>query len=372
MRTEKTYPFYMKATVILAGFMLTIYAMIVAKGILVPLLLSAFFAVILIPECDRLESKKVPRSISAILGILMLLIILSTIGFLFSTQIRSLGEDLPDIRERVEELAESTHQTLIAYSPEIIKPRVENIELGLAEALNIDISTVTMRLMTTVGGLTMYFLIPIFIYLFLYYRDFIRMFMVKAFSSGDKERMRNLVDKVKVVVQSYITGMFFVICILAVLNVILLASLGVKHAILFGIFAAMLNVIPFLGPIFGSVLPAVYALLTMDSLWIPFFVILGFYIIQLFESNLFTPVIVGDKVSLNPLVTIVAILVGGQIWGLLGMILFIPGLAILKILLDEIDGMQAYGFLLGKVDKKYKRTAPALPDDQDAGPAASA
>ncbi|TVQ15753.1 MAG: AI-2E family transporter [Balneolaceae bacterium] len=368
MSIEKTYPFYVKAPVILAGIIITIYGMIVAKGLVVPLLLSAFFAVILIPVCDVLESKRIPRVLSAFLAILMLIVILASIGFMFTTQIRSFGEELPDIQQRVEQLADDTHEMFIRYSPEFIKSRVEDFELGAAEVLDIDISTVTMRLLSTVGGLTMYFLIPIFIYLFLIYREFIRVFMIRAFSGGDKERMREMVDKVKVVLQSYITGMFFVICILAVLNVILLTSLGVKHAILFGVFAAMLNIIPFLGPIFGSILPAVYALLTMDALWVPFAVILGFYVIQLFESNLFTPVIVGDKVSLNPLVTIIAILVGGQIWGLLGMILFIPGLAILKILLDEVDGLQPYGFLLGRVEKKYKVANSATKEDDSVNP----
>jgi predicted PurR-regulated permease PerM len=351
---------------------MTIYGMIIAKKILVPLLLAAFFAVLLTPACDALESKRIPRSIAALLGMLFVIFIVSYIGFMFTNEIRSFADEMPDIQQRIEQLGDNTHETIIRYTPEFMKERVEQMDMRLARVLDIDFSSATMRIISTVGGMTIYFLIPIFIYLFLIYRDFIRAFMVSAYSGGDKERMRNLVDKVKVVVQSYITGMFFVICILAVLNVILLASLGVKHAILFGIFAAMLNIIPFLGPIFGSVLPAVYALLTMDALWVPFAVILGFYIIQLFESNLFTPVIVGDKVSLNPLVTIVAIMVGGMIWGLLGMILFIPALAVLKILLDEIDGLQPYGFLLGSVDKKYKTAAPVLKENQDAGPADSA
>jgi predicted PurR-regulated permease PerM len=354
METERTYPFYLKATLILAALIMVVYVMIVAKGVLVPLLLSAFFAVILTPACEWLETRKVPRSLSAVLSLLMLLFILASIGFLFGNQIRSFGDELPDIRNRVDQIATDVHDLFLRYSPAPFKDRVEELDFGVANLLDIDFTTATRRVITTVGGLTMYFLMPIFIFLFLIYRDFIREFMVKAFSGSDKERFRKLVENVKVVIQSYITGMFIVICILAVLNVILLTSLGVKHAVLFGIFAAMLNVIPFLGPILGSILPAVYALLTMDALWVPFAVILGFYVIQLFESNLFTPVIVGDKVSLNPLITIIAILVGGQIWGLLGMILFIPGLAILKIICDEVDGLQPYGFLLGRVDRKFR------------------
>ncbi len=107
--------------------------------------------------------------------------------------------------------------------------------------------------------------------------------------------------------------------------------------------------VPFLGPIFGSILPVLYALLTMDSLIYPLLVLGGFYVIQLFESNLFTPTIVGSQVSMNAMVTLFLLFVGAQIWGLAGMILFIPMGAILKVVCDEVDSLKPLGFLLGRM-----------------------
>jgi predicted PurR-regulated permease PerM len=200
----------------------------------------------------------------------------------------------------------------------------------------------------------------VYIFLFLYFRHFLVQFLLMAFADRHREKVQNVIHRVKGVVQNYITGMFLVILILAVLNSIALYSLGVRHALLFAGFAAMLNVIPFLGPFIGATLPILYTLLTTDSLWVPFGVFLAFYFIQLAESNFFTPKIVGGRVSMNPLMTIIALFVGNFIWGLAGMILFIPGMAILKVIFDEVEGMQAWGFLLGDARearaKKQRRT----------------
>lgn len=174
---------------------------------------------------------------------------------------------------------------------------------------------------------------------------------MKTFDHEDRPRVRKVISKIKVVTQSYFKGVLLVMIILAILNSIALLSLGIQHALLFAVFAAILNIIPFLGPIIGSIFPAVYALLTKDSLFYPSAVLASFYVIQLLESNLFTPGIVGKNVSMNPLMTIIALFIGNFIWGLEGMILFIPGMAILKVIFDEVEGLRPYGFLLGALEQ---------------------
>lgn len=146
------------------------------------------------------------------------------------------------------------------------------------------------------------------------------------------------------------------ILILSVLNFTALSIIGIKHALLFAVFAGFLNVIPYVGPIIGSTLPIAYALLTTDSLWYPIAVFASFYVIQTIEGNFLTPKITGSQVSLNPLMTIIALFVGNFIWGLAGMILFVPGLAILKVIFDEIEGMEAYSFLLSTVKGGRRRS----------------
>jgi predicted PurR-regulated permease PerM len=130
-----------------------------------------------------------------------------------------------------------------------------------------------------------------------------------------------------------------------------LISLGVGHAILFAAFAAILNIIPFVGPFLGAAFPILFALLTKDSLFYPAAVLGSFIVIQSVEGNILTPKIVGNNVSLNPLVTLVTLFIGASIWGVVGMILFIPMMAILKEIFCSIDGLEPYAYVLGTGEK---------------------
>src|SRR5690606_33149641 len=183
--------------------------------------------------------------------------------------------------------------------------------------------------------------------LILIYRDHLKEFLFRVFdrkkqqSQGKSSKgIRVLVPRIRKVVQKYLTGVFYVMCILFVLNSIALFSLGIEHALLFAAIAASLNIIPFVGPFIGATLPIIFAFVTKDSLFYPIAVLGSFIVIQSIEGNFLTPKIVGNNVSLNPLVTLIALIVGGSIWGVVGMILFIPLVAILKEIFDAIDGLE--------------------------------
>jgi predicted PurR-regulated permease PerM len=158
------------------------------------------------------------------------------------------------------------------------------------------------------------------------------------------------------VVQYYIIGMMKVMAILAVLNTAALYLIGVKHALFFGLFAALLNVIPYLGPFLGAILPVIFAFLTMDGLVYPFLVIICFTVIQLVESNFLTPKIVGSNVNLNALITFLGLLVGGAIWGVIGMILIIPTLAILKRIFELRESTKPFSYLFGEEETEKEDT----------------
>jgi len=142
-----------------------------------------------------------------------------------------------------------------------------------------------------------------------------------------------------------------VILIIAVLNSTALLIIGVRHALFFGIFAAILTIIPYIGVFIGSWLPTLYALAMYDSIWVAAAVIGSFTAIQSLEGNFITPNIVGSKVSINPLVAIVALLTGAMIWGISGMIMFVPFIAMLKVIFDHIEPLKPFGLVLG-TDKK--------------------
>ncbi len=342
---------YVKYTYILAAMILTVYAMIMAKSILLPLLFALFFSILLSPFCGWLERYKVPRFLSSFAGILLGLFILFVIGFFFYSQMVAFNQDADMFAERLEELLgsmEGFFATWFAVEGEINLDRVVS---AIFEWVQENTTSLTRGITGAASTITSIFLVPVYMYLMLLFRDVLKNFALKAFGKGKEEntiKVHSIILKVKTLVQKYITGLLMVIAILAVLNSVMLMIIGVDHAIFFGVFAAMLNVIPFVGPIMGSILPILYSLITMDSLFYPFIILLGFYIIQLFESNLFTPTIVGSQVSMNALATLLLIFIGAQIWGLAGMILFIPLGAIIKVICDEVDSLNHFGYLLGR------------------------
>lgn len=358
--TEK---WYVKYTFALSALLLTVYFMIVAKAILVPLLFALFFAILLSPFSGWLEKYRIPRFLSSLAALLLAILIIVIIGFFFYRQVISFAEDLDMFAQRLDELLESMNTFLTSWFAIEGEINVDRVASAFFDYVRDNASALTRGITGAASTITSIFLVPVFMYLILLFRDLLKNFALQAFGRGGEVNLRkiqNILNRVKTLVQRYITGILMVILILAVLNSTMLLIIGVEHAIFFGVFAAMLNVIPFIGPIMGSVLPILYSFITMDSLIYPLIIMLGFYVIQLFESNLFTPSIVGSQVSMNALVTLLFLFVGAQIWGLVGMILFIPLGAILKVIFDEVDSLNHYGYLLGRIEGEKSEQRSAL------------
>lgn len=344
-------PWFVTYTFGLASVILTVFVMIVGKSLLVPFLFAIFFSIMLSPLCDRLERFHIPRVLSVFFSILIALLVLCGIGFFLYTQLTNFTEDAAEFERRISLLFEDLEGFLSIWTGGDMVS-LEALDVALLEFIRENAGELTSRLANAASILTAAFLVPVFVFLILLFRDFLKEFLLKAFGRRSDEalqRIRRIVDRINSVVFYYIYGVLIVISILALINSGFLLLLGVEHAILFGVLAAMMNVIPFVGPLLGSILPALYALLMMDSLLYPVIILAGFYVIQLFEGNLFTPVIVGNKVRMNALATLLLLFIGAQIWGLAGMILFIPIGAILKVIFDEFEGTAPLGFLFGSV-----------------------
>ena len=199
------------------------------------------------------------------------------------------------------------------------------------------------------GFLFSYFvLIPIYLFFFLYYRHFFKVFYYKLFRNRPKVFLNRMIRKVYKIQQNYLLGLLKVIIIVGCLNSIGLLFLGIGNPFFFGFLAAFLLLIPYIGIIIGSLLPAIIALATKDSAWYAFGVIAIFGFIQFLEGNFITPKITGSKVSINAFIAILSLIVFSMLWGIEGMIVALPITATLKIIFDNTPEYQAYGFLLGE------------------------
>ncbi|NEN23117.1 AI-2E family transporter [Cryomorpha ignava] len=336
-----------KLTIFLIFATLLVYIMIVGQGIIVPLTIAFFIAFFLVPLSNLLERIHFPRVLAAIVSVLVAIIVLAGLLTLLGSQVQRFASDADQMVQKFSELKDKL--------PDVVMSNIDDlsVEKGI-KFVQSHMGEIFTSLTGFLGSFSVVIIVPIYIVLILVYRDHLKEFLFRVFdrkkakSSHDEgQGIRKLVPRIRRVVQKYLTGVFYVMCILFVLYSIALFSLGIKHAMLFAAIAASLNIIPFVGPFIGSALPILFAFITKDSLFYPVAVLGCFVVIQAVEGNFLTPKIVGNNVSLNPFITLVALIVGGSIWGVVGMILFIPLVAILKEIFGAIDGLEPYGYLLG-------------------------
>jgi predicted PurR-regulated permease PerM len=168
------------------------------------------------------------------------------------------------------------------------------------------------------------------------------------FSPIDKREIAfNMFKKVQKVGQKYLSGMIVLIIILGLANSLGLWIIGVDSPFLFGFLAAAMSIIPYVGTTLGASIPVLYAFMSHDSLWIPFAVAVLFWVIQLIESNFLSPKIVGSSLQINALAAILSLLIGASVWGVAGMILFLPFVAMLKVICEEYEQLKPVALLIG-------------------------
>ncbi|MBK7651286.1 MAG: AI-2E family transporter [Flammeovirgaceae bacterium] len=263
------------------------------------------------------------------------------IGALIINQVTDLVSDLPLLETRFSNLVDSLSNTLKTFG---ISATEQNqlLKRGLTTLG----TYATDLLAATTNIISLVIQVPIYIFLFLIYRDRFRAFMMSLLPDAQERTWKQDVENV---IHGYISGLLLVTLILATLNSTGLLILGIDHAIFFGILSGVLTIIPYVGIFIGATLPVLMALLTKDSLWYPIGVIIIFSIVQFLEGNFITPRITGSKVSINALAAIIALLVGGKILGIAGMILAIPLLGLSKILLSHTSHLKAFVILIEDV-----------------------
>jgi predicted PurR-regulated permease PerM len=179
------------------------------------------------------------------------------------------------------------------------------------------------------------------------YKTLILNFFYEVFSAENQQKVGEILAETKAAIQSYIVGLLIETGIVAVMNSCALLILGVPNAILIGVIGAILNLLPYIGGIIAIALPVLMATVSFDGYTTQLLIIAAYALIQFIDNNLLVPKIVSSKVQINALVSIVIVLMGAAVWGVPGMFLSIPFIAVLKIIFDRIDELKPWGKLLG-------------------------
>lgn len=339
-------PQYQKFSLIILGLIGLFYALHYARPILVPMLFALLLAMLLNPVVNRLSRWRFPRLLAILVAVLAAMALLAALAYFIVTQASHLNEAMPRIKEQLN----GVYKDMLLWAQQKLNLQRREINDAVEQMKENSMSGgtgIVGETINTVGALfAFFFLLPVYTFLLLLYKKLLTGFLMRLFSTDDHDTVKEVLGQTKLVAQSYLTGLLIEAAIVASLNWIGLTIIGVKYALLLAVVGALLNLVPYIGMMIATVLPMAIALATQNgeaALWV-----LGLYLaVQFIDNNLIVPRIVGSRVELNALVSLVAVMIGGALWGLPGMFLALPITAILKVVFDRVPAMQPFGYVLG-------------------------
>jgi predicted PurR-regulated permease PerM len=339
-------PSYIKASLlIIAGYFL-ITTLIAAQDLLLPMVYAAIIAISVSPLVNYFLRKRISRLASILLVMLLALLIVAVPIAILISQASRLSEAWPQLTDRFGRL----QIECVTYLGDCFNVSTRKIDAWLIQEKNELISNITSELGSTLsrvsGVLASTVLTPVYVVMMLYYQPHLLDFSHKFFGSIHNEKLSEILFETRTVIQSYLIGLLIEFVIIASLNSIGLLILGIDYAILLGIVGALLNIIPYIGGVIAVALFIIISLLTKAPIY-ALYVVLLYSFIQFIDNHYVIPKIIGSKVKLNALVSIIVVLIGAAIWGVPGMFLSIPVAAIFKVIFDRIEALEKWGFLLG-------------------------
>jgi predicted PurR-regulated permease PerM len=314
----------------------------------IPLFYGLFIAIVLYPVNKYLERKGWPRSLAIAVCLLIVTILIAALLMLLFFEIKAFTQDLPELQPQIVRGVQQLQQWLQDKFDVSIAAQAAWLDNAPTTLKNSAGQFLQGTLQATMNTLFIAFMIPVYTALFLYSRGMFVRFLQTMVGEKYKSQLRMILHKTVHTYHSYIKGMILVYIIVGILNSIGLFALGVEHAILFGMLTAIMTIIPYIGIIVSAMLPISLAWITTGSIWIPLAIVAVFAFVQYLEANIIFPNVVGAQLNVNTWATLVSIIAGGIIWGVSGMILFIPFIAILKIIADYVEDWKPLKILLSR------------------------
>ncbi len=316
-----------------------------AKDFLMPLAIGSVLATLFLPFCRWME-KKLHRGVAALICLFVLLFLIVGIFSLLGWQISELTSDVVLIKQRAIETANRIQQYIsnqfgitVEKQWQLLKDQQSSVTGG--------ISFMAGSLASILSGLI---LIMVYVFGLLYYRGHIKNFFVKLSPSSRQMEMEKVVYMAAKVSQQYLLGLTKMIVCLWIMYGIGFSILGLKNPLFFAFLCGLLEIVPFIGNITGTIITVLIAAVNGANFSVLIGIVGTYGIVQFIQGWLLEPFIVGSQVKINPLFTIIALVIGELVWGIPGIFLAIPLIAMFKIVCDHIESLKPYGFLIGEIE----------------------
>ncbi|HYF31820.1 MAG TPA: AI-2E family transporter [Chitinophagaceae bacterium] len=324
-----------------------------ARPFLIPVAFAGLLSMLLLPLSRWLESKGLARGLAVLICVLTVAAAIAGMISLVAWQVSDLASDVDNMEQKIKQAVNNLRQyisTNLGISKEQQDQLMQNQQQsgGSGQAA----SMLTGFAGSVMGILVDLLLVLVYIFLFMYFRGHLKTFILKLVPAKEKSNAQRCIHDIQRVAQQYLGGLGMMIVGLWIMYGIGFSIVGVKNAIFFAILCGLLEIVPFVGNLTGNALTILMALSQGGGMNMVIGILITYAIVQFLQSYILEPLVVGAEVNINPLFTILVIVVGELVWGIAGMVLAIPILGIVKIICDHIEPLKPYGFLIGEEKKK--------------------
>jgi predicted PurR-regulated permease PerM len=361
LKTLTSLPFYIKLACVLFSLFAIGYLVILAKEILSPLVFSCLFSILLLPVARFFEFKlRLPRSAAAMLSVLLLLTLISGLIYVIASQIADLLKDWPEFQAQISHSLWEFRGWVQDHFHVSRGKQLQVVNHATSKVLSPDTAAVGATVLSLSSMLL--FLVFTFIYsfFFLLYRSLIMKFLESVFLEENKTVVHEIIEQVQYIIRKYIIGLLMEMAIVATAVSTAFSFMGLRYAILLGLLTGLFNIIPYIGIFTALAISAVVTLGSSPDSTKVIWVIGTMVVTHLVDSNVLLPMVVGSKVRINALITVLGVVIGEMFWGIPGMFLSIPVIAVLKIIFDRVESLKPWGIILGDEGKKQNRLATKL------------
>ncbi|WP_017259394.1 AI-2E family transporter [Pedobacter arcticus] len=346
-------PFYLKLACVLFSLIALSYIMIVGKEILSPLIFSCIFSILLLPLASFFERKlKFPRAVAAIVAVILFLTVIISVLYVLGNQLSDLINDWPQFQKQLTVSINSIQDWITNTFHINARKQLDFIHGLTTKMLDSGTAIATTTLLSLSSTLLFFVFTFIYTFFFLLYRRLIKRFFIRVFREENATLVHDIIEQVQFMIRQYIIGIFFQLTIVSIVVCLAFWILGIKYAILLGLITGIFNIVPYLGIFTALVISTLITFATSGALGTVMIVAIIIVAMHLVDSNILLPLIVGSKVKINALITVLGVVVGELIWGIPGMFLSIPIIAVIKIIFERVDSFNAWAIILGDEEKE--------------------
>lgn len=373
---NKLIRFLLIAFLIVGIFYFLFLGMNRAKGILAPIFLAMILSMMLAPVANFLEKKGLNEGLSAFCS--DLIFVLFIVGTLWAVgmevkrmtdQWSTIENRLSDQFSRLETFVENNSGFSIdnpldkeasnsaegnsnsasenQEQSEKTSSEEEQGKSGMSNSFKNQLTSVASSTFSSFGNLL---LIAVYIFFMLLYREKFRKAALKFIPEKHQSEGKTILSKIVTQARQFLVGKTILVIALTIVYSIGFSISGMESAFTTAFLAAVLSLVPYIGPMIGGMIALAVAYVTtgqLNAVWI----VLGTYMIaQFIESYLIEPFLVGNRIKVNPLFTIFSVVIGAAVWGVIGMIVFLPLFSFIKSISDHVPILQPLGYTLGNED----------------------